>query len=146
MIHVEWSALFEVGHERIDFEHKIFLGLIRDASTALERGLPQERVIRHLDEVKKYAVFHFTSEENIMVDVAYPDYEKHRKEHQVLLALLADKAHQYRSEEIQLDEIIEYLFEWFALHTTQVDTHLARYIEKAQIISTFSPRSLGLFE
>jgi hemerythrin len=32
MIAVEWDKKFEVGHERIDFEHKIFLNLIRKAS------------------------------------------------------------------------------------------------------------------
>ncbi|MCU7804047.1 MAG: hemerythrin domain-containing protein [Candidatus Thiodiazotropha sp. (ex Lucinoma borealis)] len=128
MIQVQWNRKFEVGHERIDFEHKIFLGLIRDVSLAPQQGIQKERILRHLNEVKKYAVFHFTSEENIMFDVTYPDRERHMKEHEILLALLTDKTHQYRSEEIELDDIVSYLFEWFALHTTQIDTKLSHYI------------------
>ncbi|MCM8857430.1 MAG: hemerythrin domain-containing protein [Candidatus Thiodiazotropha sp.] len=128
MIQVQWNRKFEVGHERIDFEHKIFLGLIRDVSLAPQQGIQKERILRHLNEVKKYAVFHFTSEENIMFDVTYPDRERHIKEHEILLALLTDKTHQYRSEEIELDDIVSYLFEWFALHTTQIDTKLSHYI------------------
>ncbi|MCU7930349.1 MAG: hemerythrin domain-containing protein [Candidatus Thiodiazotropha sp. (ex Codakia rugifera)] len=128
MIQVQWSRKFEVGHERIDSEHKIFLGLIRDVSLAPQQGMQKERILRHLNEVNKYAVFHFTSEENIMFDVTYPDRERHIKEHELLLALLTDKTHQYRSEEIALDDIVSYLFEWFALHTTQIDTKLSRYI------------------
>jgi len=128
MINVEWDRKFEVGHERIDFEHKIFLNLIRDASRLPERRANRERVLRHLDEVKKYALFHFTSEENIMFDVDYPDFEPHRKEHQMLLALLDSRVHEYRGGEIALEQVVEFLFEWFALHTTQVDTRLASYI------------------
>ncbi|MCU7892935.1 MAG: hemerythrin family protein [Candidatus Thiodiazotropha sp. (ex Ustalcina ferruginea)] len=112
----------------MDSEHKIFLGLIRDVSLAPQEGIQKERILRHLNEVKKYAVFHFTSEENIMFDVTYPDRERHIKEHEIFLALLTDKIHQYRSEEIELDDIVSYLFEWFALHTTQIDTKLSHYI------------------
>ncbi len=131
MINVEWDKKFEVGHERIDFEHKIFLNLIRDASRLPERQVSRKRVLMHLDEVKKYAVFHFTSEENIMFDVDYPDIDPHHKEHQMLLALLDSRVHEYRVDEIGLDQVVEFLFEWFALHTTQVDTRLARYIARA---------------
>ena len=82
----------------------------------------------HLDEVKKYAVFHFTSEQNIMFDVDYPDIEPHIKEHEMLLALFDSRVHQFRSQEIGLEQVVEFLFEWFAIHTTQVDTRLAKYI------------------
>jgi hemerythrin len=128
MIKVEWSKGFEVGHERIDFEHKIFLNLIRDASRLQLSGTTRERVLMHLNEVKQYAVFHFTSEENIMFDVDYPDIEAHKKEHHMLLALFDSRIHEYRSGSIDLDEVVAFLFEWFALHTTQVDTRLAKYI------------------
>ena len=131
MIAVEWDRKFEVGHERIDFEHKIFLNLIRDASRLPERQASRERVSRHLNEVKQYAVFHFTSEENIMLDLNYPDIEPHKKEHDRLLALFDNRVYQYRSEEIDLEQVVAFLFEWFALHTTQVDTKLARYIAQA---------------
>ncbi len=131
MIAVEWSSKFEVGHERIDFEHEIFLNLIREASRLPERGVGHERVLLHLNEVKQYAVFHFTSEENIMVDVHYPDIGPHKKEHERLLALFDDRVHQYRREEIDLEMVVEFLFEWFAMHTTQVDTRLAKYIAQA---------------
>lgn len=39
MINIEWHHEYEIGYERIDFEHKIFLGLISDASTALDLKL-----------------------------------------------------------------------------------------------------------
>ncbi len=131
MIEVEWNRKFEVGHERIDFEHKIFLNLIRDASKLPQTGATRKRVLMHLNEVKQYAVFHFTSEENIMFDVDYPDIEAHKKEHSMLLALFDSRVYEYRAQHIELDEVVAFLFEWFALHTTQVDTRLAAYIAQS---------------
>ncbi len=146
MIKVEWRREFEVGYERIDFEHKIFLGLICDASLALELGLDHQRILRHLEEIKHYALFHFVSEENIMHDIDYPELENQKREHQMLLAQLDDKIHQYRNEAIDLDAVVEFLFGWFALHTTQADTRLGQYIRSSQnsAVFPFSPEVLGL--
>ena len=128
MIKVAWSPKFEVGHERIDFEHRIFLNLIREASLMEDQGAVKTRIMRHLDEVKRYAQFHFTSEENIMFDVAYPEIETHKKEHDMLLALFDEKVHRYHAGESRLDDVVAFMFEWFALHTTQIDTRLGKYI------------------
>jgi hemerythrin len=131
VITIEWSKKFEVGHERIDFEHKIFLNLIREASSLSQQKVSLERILMHLNEVKQYAVFHFASEENLMFDVDYPDIVMHKREHERLMALFDSRVHEYRLGEIDLDQVVEFLFEWFALHTTQVDTRLAKYIELA---------------
>jgi hemerythrin len=146
MIKVEWRQEFEVGYERIDFEHKIFLGLIRDASAALELGLDHQRILRRLEEIKQYALFHFLSEENIMLDIDYPELVNQQLEHQRLLAQLSDKIHQYRNKAMDLETIVEFLFEWFALHTTQVDTRLGLYIQSSSSCSVFAfpPEGLGL--
>lgn len=131
MINIERHHEYEIGYERIDFEHKIFLGLISDASLALDLKLDRQRILQHLEEIKQYAVFHFISEENIMLDIDYPELQHHKQEHQVLLARLTDKIHQYRNEVLDLEAIVDFLFEWFALHTTQVDTKIGRYLKSS---------------
>ena len=130
MITVVWDKKFEVGHERIDSEHRIFLNLIREVSLMPERRVSKDRIQRHLDEFKKYARFHFTSEENIMFDVDYPDFNSHSNEHEVLLAQLDERVYHYTKGELPLDDVVSFLFEWFALHTTQIDTRLSGYIAK----------------
>lgn len=128
MINIVWDQKFAVGHERIDHEHQVFLDLIKNASLAGEEETPKEKVVRLLNEVRKYAEFHFYSEENVMLDLAYPDYEEHKREHQALLAVLEDRVHDYKNDRVELDEIVEFLFDWFALHTTGTDKKLTRHI------------------
>ncbi|RKZ33791.1 MAG: hemerythrin [Gammaproteobacteria bacterium] len=130
MIEVIWDKKYEVGHKRIDFEHRIFVDLIRSIAEADERGDSKERISRLLTELKKYAEFHFCSEENVMIDVAFPDLEMHKQEHVRLLAQLSDKVHGFTNDDNKLDDVVEFIFSWFALHTTQKDKEIARYIDQ----------------
>lgn len=127
MINIQWDKKFELGHERIDFEHRIFLDLIKSAS-----GLKsdKERALRLLKEVEKYAEFHFISEENLMLDMEYPEYSSHKAEHQMLLATLKEKTFEYRHDQLSLEDLSDFLFQWFALHTTQIDSQLTQYINQ----------------
>ena len=128
MIDIQWEQGFAVGHERIDHEHQVFLDLIKNASLADEEDAPKERILRLLEEVRKYADFHFFSEENIMLDTGYPDYDAHRQEHRRLLAHLDDQVFRYHAGVSPLSALVEFLFEWFALHTTRTDKRFAQFL------------------
>ncbi len=130
MIKIIWDNKYSVGNERIDHEHQVFLDLIKCASLAGDEHLSKERVLRMLIEVKKYAEFHFVSEENIMLDAEYPDYEVHKKEHDILLSRFDGFFHNYMLDACEMDEVVEFMFEWFALHTTTVDQELGRYLRE----------------
>jgi hemerythrin len=128
MIDIHWDSKYEIGHPRIDHEHQVFVDLIRSVSVEADGKGSEERAGRLLSEVKKYAEFHFVSEENIMLDAGYPDYEAHRREHAVLLAELDDRLHRFRCGELALEAIVEFMFNWFALHTTREDRKIAEFL------------------
>ncbi len=128
MIDIEWDEKYSVGHDRIDHEHQIFINLIKNISCADDNKIARERIIRLLLEVKKYAEFHFYSEENIMLDAQYTGYEEHREEHRVLLSTLDERIYNYRMTASPLEEIVEFMFSWFALHTTRSDKKLVKHL------------------
>lgn len=130
MIQIGWDKRYEVGHPRIDHEHQVFVDLLRTVSAAAAAGEPHERVGRLLLEVRKYAEFHFISEENIMIDSGFPDCENHRQEHGMLLAQLDQQFQQFRHGEIELGVIAEFMFEWFAMHTTRLDLRLGDFLRQ----------------
>jgi len=127
---LKWNHKYEIGHDRIDAEHEIFLGLIADFQQASDQDHSREKLIRILNEVEKYADFHFVSEENIMIDVAYPEKEHHAMLHRELLARLKDQSQQFRTEHISAEEVFEFLFQWFAIHTSNEDKKLVDYIQR----------------
>ena len=123
-----WDKKYEVGNERIDFEHHIFLDLVTSFSDKIAQGASKEQMLRLLKEIGKYADFHFTSEENMMIDSSYPDMDRHAELHALLIADLHDITGRFSSEHLAAKEVFDFLFQWFALHTSQEDKLLALHI------------------
>jgi len=127
---LKWDEKYEVGHDRIDTEHRIFLDLIIDFQQAIEQNLPKAKQLRILKEVEKYAEFHFVSEENIMLDISYPDYEHHAKLHAYLLSEVQNEYFKFMSDQTEGKDIFEFLFNWFAIHTSNEDKKLVEFIKQ----------------
>ena len=131
---LSWDERYELGHERIDAEHRIFLSLLGDFELAMKNGLPKDKQIRILQEIAKYADFHFLSEENIMADCHYPDLDHHVGMHTVLLDQVKDYSTRFRLDEINGTEVFEFLFSWFALHTSSEDKKLVGFVSSQKNI------------
>lgn len=126
---ISWDDKFAIGNERIDFEHRIFVDLIRIIQDSYEAGDPPERIKRLIDELEKYSRFHFLSEENIMIDIGYPAYESHKMLH---LDLLQELNYQKNIREItksSIEQFLEFLFYWFVNHTINEDRKIIDYLK-----------------
>jgi hemerythrin len=123
-----WEQKYEVGHEKIDFEHRIFFDLIQSVIHASEEGASRNRLRRILAETEKYAEFHFLSEENIMIDVGFPDYEDHRAHHRALIRELATYIIDFETGKMEITALAAFLTKWFVAHTTIEDKELSKYI------------------
>lgn len=132
MVRAVWKASYEIGHPRIDGEHRIFLDLILQIERDLTEGRPFERVQRHLIELYKYADFHFFSEESLMIEVDYPDLIPHRRTHQLLLEDLAGYTRSLSVTSLRDRDLVGFLIEWFAFHTAGDDLRLASYVRQGQ--------------
>jgi hemerythrin len=126
---LKWDHRYELGNDKIDAEHRIFLGLIIDFNNAANQGAPKDKMIRIFKEISKYAAFHFVSEENIMIDYHYPEQTQHAQMHSCLLAEVDDKFHSFNLGKINSDEVFKFLFEWFAFHTSSEDKKLVGYLK-----------------
>ncbi|MDO8605970.1 MAG: hemerythrin domain-containing protein [Phaeospirillum sp.] len=128
MAEIIWQSWFELGNYRIDAEHRVFLDLIMGLNRDHKAGIAADKLARSLREIHKYAEFHFLSEENLMIDVAYPQRDLHVAEHaKILHALETSVAKLVKGEDI-LDEFLTFLYDWFSEHTVGTDHQLTRYI------------------
>lgn len=132
-----WDDKYVIGNARIDSEHQLFLGLISSFSDRLDHGGSIEELSRTLLEIEKYADFHFTSEENMMEDCGYPERGHHSQLHAQLLSSLRNKRHNLLSEGTSSAQAaFDFMFQWFALHTSQEDKKLAKYLRQADVFLT----------
>ncbi|MGE5476009.1 MAG: bacteriohemerythrin [Bacteroidales bacterium] len=122
-----WKSKYETGHTRIDFEHRVFLGLIEQFAAEADQGADPRRLRRTATEILKYADFHFFSEENIMLNVGYPDFDHHHALHQALLAELRAFIESVALDSWRAGDMVEFLVKWFVGHTANEDLKLAQY-------------------
>ncbi len=125
---LHWDEKYSLGNEKIDAEHHIFLDLIIEFDSLAKKGATQDKLVRTLKEIGKYAEFHFLSEENLMIDCNYPGLEPHKKLHRHLVASLEDQLFRINSGTGSPGQVFEFLFEWFALHTSSEDKKLVSFI------------------
>ncbi|MDD2759616.1 MAG: bacteriohemerythrin [Methylomonas sp.] len=129
-IDIQWCKKFGVGHTDVDREHQLFLDLIRNVSEALDRQEPKDWCLRLLREVEKYVDFHFFSEENLMLKSGYPEYLEHQKKHAEFLVSLSERVQAYASDRINLEAVVVFLFDWFVMHSAQMDKKLGKFLKE----------------
>ncbi len=125
---VTWQPKYEIGVEKIDFEHKIFLTLIHEFEQQIQSFPDPDLLLHRMEEIRKYAEFHFLSEENVMMESHFSEFEIHRGFHQTLLQELNAKIHSVQSKAMKPESLVEFIFEWFVVHTTQEDQRIAKHL------------------
>jgi hemerythrin len=128
---LEWNYSYEVGNERIDSEHRIFLKIILEFKEAATQGKSEEKLIRLLNVIAKYAEFHFASEEDIMSDYQYPALSQHAYLHTILLGEIKDTSEKFQQNILETEDVSEFLLNWFVLHVSKQDAKIVKYIGKA---------------
>lgn len=123
---------YEIGHEKIDFEHQTLLGLIQSVAQQVENNSEEDKIRRAFDEIRKYAVFHFFSEETIMIDVGYSEIVAHKKLHRKLLGDLDRIINFPKNMKENIRFFLSFLFMWFTNHTTNEDSKIAKFINSSQ--------------
>lgn len=133
---IAWDHCYEIGVERIDFEHRIFADLINILAEKIDSGKDTISISRTLREIIRYADFHFVSEENIMEEVGYPGIKEHITLHRALQHTLNDRAMSLAAGEDSPAELLNFLATWFIDHTIGEDSRISLYCKQPHSPST----------
>ena len=125
---LEWDHKFDVGIERIDAQHHIFLSLVGEFQNARLAGAGIEKLDSILNEIVLYAKYHFYSEVNVMKMHRYPGLESHQNLHFNLINDLGNKMTGLHLGLNQASDIETFLVDWFVGHTTNEDAKFGRYV------------------
>ena len=116
-----WVPEFEIGNEYVDLQHRYFLDLINRIEKNFRETNDDDYKRKLIIELHKYADFHFTSEENIAISCGLPGVESHHQLHLELLADLSQYAENLDSGLKTIDEFLEFITDWFLVHTQHED-------------------------
>lgn len=87
-----WNEQLELGHEAMDHEHHLQIGLVSAFIDAVEQRRPL--VARRLaEQLVSFSMVHFGSEELLMETSGFGGLERHAAEHAAFLEQMRELAH-----------------------------------------------------
>lgn len=116
-----WASEFEIGNEYVDLQHRYFLELITRIGKTLSETDNDSYKKDLIMELHKYAEFHFISEENIAFSCNLQGIKGHHQLHLTLLKDLTVYAGDLDKGVKTIDEFIEFITDWFLVHTIHED-------------------------
>ncbi len=131
MAKVEWDDSLSVNIGLVDEQHKALIARINDLSDAVEQCLGQAEIAKTLDYLVDYTDFHFSTEIQHMMELEYPDLERHRRFHgefvNTLNGLVEDFEEDGATEPLS-EAINTFLVNWLINHIKTVDVEFGRFL------------------
>ena len=121
---LEWQSDFETGNEKVDLQHRYFVDLINRVRINFRETNNIAYKEKLISELRKYADFHFTSEENIATSCHLSGVGSHHQRHLELLGEFNQHAEDLTKGLSTVDEFLGFLTDWFVGHTIYEDQKL----------------------
>jgi hemerythrin-like metal-binding protein len=122
-----------VGHETIDLEHQVQVGLVDAIAEAVEHGRGQTFVSGLVEKLHDFTNTHFLSEQLLMRLHSFPGYEAHVREHDRLIEQLGELRRRIESGETAPTlETLGTLRRWLLGHIRTDDVVLGEFLARAQ--------------
>ena len=131
MAFLEWRDEFTVNNDEIDQQHRELVDLLNSLHEQMKGKRLNEVMGPMLDRVIDHTRRHFATEEDAMLDDAYPAYEAHRNAHRALIQQVEKLKARYTAGNMILsNEILDFLKEWLVGHMKDADTDYGRFVAR----------------
>ena len=136
MAHIQWDQNYSVQVKALDEQHQ---GLVEILNTLYENrdgNFSQRREIVGVAilQLKEYACQHFTAEEKLLLQCNYPEYTKHKEEHQLFVTTINVFIQEYRSGSQTLSsKAIDFLNDWVLNHILVADKQYTPFLKELGI-------------
>ena len=130
-----WSDNLSVNVTQIDEQHKKLVGMLNDLHDAMKQGKGSDVTGKVLSGLVQYVATHFAFEEKLMKEHAYPEYLKHKLEHDTLTKQALDLQKQFQeSKPVLTVELMKFLKDWLSNHILGTDKKYGPYLNSKGIV------------
>ena len=114
---IEWNDSLSVGVSVFDKEHKQLIALVNKLNQALAAGSAKKTMEDILRSLVNYTKIHFKHEEEYMTLYDYPEYAKHKAEHDDLTRQVMEFSERYSTGKTSFSlELMNFLKDWLTKH------------------------------
>lgn len=126
---VKWKEEYRIGVDEIDEQHKKIFEIANEAYELLKDEFcydKYDRIIELLEELKDYAKFHFSFEEDYMLSIKYKGYFSQKVAHDNFI----DKVNSFdlnaidENQDQYILEILDFVVDWISQHILVSDKQI----------------------
>ena len=130
MSYLKWSDKYSLNVAEIDEQHKKLVSLVNEMYDAMQAGKGRDMIGTVIAEFVDYTDYHFKTEERLLRQNGYPDYDEHKEMHDNL----SRKAHSIkeafdRGNTPTAIEVMLLLTNWLNTHILEEDRKYKPYAE-----------------
>jgi len=126
-----WSSSLETGHKKIDGQHRQLFDTLNIIANASIYKSGAGELLKTLNFLVEYTIIHFTTEEELMAENDYPEFKKHKQDHElfkITVGKLFERFHQEGPSEDLILTVTITIGDWLISHIKFDDTKMVRYI------------------
>ena len=119
---IHWNDSLVIGIPEVDEQHKILLDIFNELISLSKEEDYSDKILAELNELKRYSVYHFHTEEEIMHRENLPNIELQINQHELfkkrITKFMIDN--EYKNL-VLLNQITTFLRKWLIGHIIDVD-------------------------
>jgi len=119
-----WDSSCLLDIPLIDNQHQRFFHLFDTLSELISKNEFGNHLWEIVDELEKYTHYHFTTEENLLVEahIAESEIKLHQSQHQIFIQKVEEFRMALRYNNVVLPEqMIQFMRKWFLMHIKVTD-------------------------
>ncbi|HNX24620.1 MAG TPA: hemerythrin family protein [Spirochaetota bacterium] len=128
----EWNSRLEAGIKEIDEQHKGLFEQIDRLELAIYKGSAIEELKSIIEYLNVYINEHLETEEKLLRDCNFFDFEKHFEQHEEFRSLVAELLNRYKkgADNYLALDVDKQLRKWWENHILKMDMAYVPYIKK----------------
>ena len=130
---VAWNESFLLGNALVDMQHQQLFKQVGELVQSCENGDSTAKLKELLDFLVEYTIHHFTDEEALQLEHGYPEYEKHKREHDSFKETIGELVQRF-SESGSSDELgrdmSRIVVKWLVSHIQNEDKKIGGFINR----------------
>ena len=128
---ITWGENFSVGVRDLDAQHKQIVMLVNTLIEMSDTKVDSEIISDTLTKMTQYAIDHFKTEEQYMLEYGYPEYSSQRKQHLEFKRKTVDLCMETMAHKVTVPtEIFTYLRSWWTNHILQEDMKYKKFFNE----------------
>jgi hemerythrin len=131
---ITWGPMLTIGVKDIDDQHRKLVELLNQLNDAMHAGQGKDTLAPVLNELVRYTVYHFGTEEKLMAQHKYADSPAHKGEHGKFVETVSAFKKKFDAGNAMLStELMNFLRDWLSKHILQTDKKFAKALNLAGV-------------